>query len=165
MKMGKHSLAHLGVAVLFATGAFACAKQTKPDPEAPAAVVTDADAKKTHDSDSGNAGGLETVHFPFNSNAIDGAGKEVLKKDAAILKQDPQLRVQVEGHCDQRGGSQYNLALGERRAHAVKKYLEAMGVAGNRISTISQGKEHLLDPADTEEAYAKNRRANFVLTE
>ena len=74
------------------------------------------------------------------------------------------IHVQIEGHCDQRGGIQYNLALGEKRAEAVKKYLIGLGVGGSRIQTISYGKEHLLDSSSTEDAYSRNRRANFVLT-
>ncbi|MBU6153893.1 MAG: OmpA family protein, partial [Bdellovibrionales bacterium] len=72
--------------------------------------------------------------------------------------------IQVEGHCDQRGGIQYNIALGEKRSNAVKKFLTGQGIAGDRISVISFGKEKPVDSAETEAAYAKNRRGNFVVT-
>lgn len=116
------------------------------------------------DSDSGKAMGLETVHFPYDSFVLDGAAKKTLDSNASVLKEKSSLKVQVEGHCDQRGGIQYNIALGEKRAMGVKKYLEDHGVAEVRITTISYGKERLLEQATTEAAYAKNRRANFVIT-
>ncbi len=116
------------------------------------------------DSDSGKALGLQTVNFAYDSFALDSHSKEVLKGNAKVLKDKPSARVQVEGHCDQRGGIQYNIALGEKRASIVKKYLEDQGIAGDRLSTISYGKERLVDTAMTESAFAKNRRANFVIT-
>lgn len=118
----------------------------------------------TADSDSGNAMGLQTVHFPYDAFSLSGEAKGTLKNNAQILKDKPSLKVQVEGHCDSRGGIQYNIALGEKRANAVKKYLEGMGVKGDRVSTISYGKERLIAQGETEEAHAKNRRANFVVT-
>ena len=69
----------------------------------------------------------------------------------------------IEGHCDERGTSEYNMALGERRASAASKYLKNLGIAGNRLSTISYGEERPHDPGHTEDAWAKNRRAHFVL--
>lgn len=159
-------LLHLAVAVALAFTTFACAKKAKPDTDANvAASAAGPDTKGPRDSDSNNADGLETVHFPFNSSAVEASEKDVLKRDLEILKKNSDLHVQIEGHCDQRGGSQYNLALGERRADAIKKYLTGMGVGGSRITTISMGKEHPIDPAETEEAYAKNRRGNFVVTQ
>ncbi len=116
------------------------------------------------DSDSGKALGLQTIHFPFDSFTLDSQNKALLEADAGILKEKPSVKVQIEGHCDARGGIQYNIALGEKRANSVKKYLEDHGVAGDRITVISFGKERPVDPGNTEEAYAKNRRANFVIT-
>ena len=115
-------------------------------------------------SDTHNSYGLTTIHFAFDSNVLDTDEKSILKKDAEILKSNPNLRIQLEGHCDQRGGIQYNLALGEKRANAVKHFLEDMGIGGARLSTISYGKERPLDPSENEEAYSKNRRVNFVIT-
>jgi peptidoglycan-associated lipoprotein len=122
------------------------------------------DNSATGDSDSGKAMGLQTIHFPYDAFAIDAEAKGQMKNNAQIMKDHPSLKIQVEGHCDQRGGIQYNVALGEKRANATRKYLEDMGISGDRITTVSMGKEHLLDQGTTEEAYAKNRRANFVVT-
>ena len=116
------------------------------------------------DSDSGNAMGLQTIHFPYDSFLLDETAKSQLKANADILKDKTSVRIQIEGHCDQRGGIQYNIALGEKRANAVKNYLEGMGIGADRITTISYGKERPIDPGTSEDAYAKNRRANFVIT-
>lgn len=123
-----------------------------------------ADESGAGDSDSGQALGLQTVNYPFDSFVLDNRAKEVLNGNAAILKDRPSVRVQIEGHCDQRGGIQYNIALGEKRADVARKYLIDRGISGDRITTISFGKERPLDPAENEVAYAKNRRANFVIT-
>jgi peptidoglycan-associated lipoprotein len=116
------------------------------------------------DSDSGNAMGLQTIHFPYDSFDIVGENKDILKANVKILKDNPTLNIQIEGHCDERGGSQYNLALSEKRANAVKKAITAGGVGGSRITTLPMGKEHPLVQGSGEDAWAKNRRANFVIT-
>ncbi len=116
------------------------------------------------DSDSATAGGLQTVYFGFDSANLDGSAKETLKGNAEFLKSNPSVEVQVEGHCDERGGIQYNLALGERRAKSVRDYLVAMGVAAKRISLISYGKEKPVAFGHDESAWGKNRRGNFVIT-
>lgn len=140
-----------------------CAKKTKED-ESSVPNAASADENKMGDSDSGNAMGLQTVHFPYDSSTLDSDGKKTVKANAGIMKDHSGLKIQIEGHCDQRGGIQYNIALGEKRANAVKKFLEDEGINGDRITTISFGKEKPVDPAETEAAYAKNRRANFVIT-
>jgi peptidoglycan-associated lipoprotein len=106
---------------------------------------------------------LEMAHFAFNSAELTDFGKETLKNNAQQLKQNPQLRVQIQGFCDDRGGVQYNLALGERRAKAAKAYLQKLGIAGDRIAAVSFGKADPLDAHENEQAWAKNRRANFVI--
>ena len=80
-----------------------------------------------------------------------------------MLKENPDIKLTIEGHCDERGTIEYNLALGERRANAVKNYLINYGINPKRLSTISYGKERPLDPRSNEEAWAKNRRAAFVI--
>lgn len=133
--------------------------------ESSAEPVPSADDNSTlGDSDSGKAMGLETVHFAFDSNLLDKASKSTLSKNAAILKQQLGLQVQIEGHCSPEGGIQYNIALGERRANAAKKYLIDQGVSQDRITVISFGKEKLLDTGSSPDAFARNRRANFVIT-
>ncbi len=116
------------------------------------------------DSDSGKAMGLQTIHFAYDSYILDDSNKAILQANTQILKDKSSIKVQVEGHCDVRGGIQYNLALGEKRANAVKKFLIDGGIAADRLSIISFGKEKLLDPSDSEAAGAKNRRATFVIT-
>ncbi len=140
-------------------GAGCSKKETKPDELAAAA-----DANLLGDSDSGKAGGLQTVNFPYDSFSLTEESKGKLKANAALLKDKATVKIQIEGHCDQRGGIQYNIALGEKRANAVKGYMEELGVTADRISTISYGKERPIDARETEDAYAKNRRANFVIT-
>lgn len=113
-------------------------------------------------SDSGKIEGLFTVQFDYDKANIKPAEKAKLEKNAAWIKSRPKTKVQIEGHCDQKGSIEYNLSLGERRANAVKSALVGMGVPANRLSTISYGKERLLDSAESDAAMSKNRRANFV---
>jgi len=122
------------------------------------------DSNNPEDSDHGNAMGLQTIRFPYDSFEIVGANKEALKTNIGILKANPTLAVQIEGHCDERGGVQYNLALGEKRANAVKSQIQAGGIAGSRITTISMGKEKPAAMGSNEDAWAQNRRANFAVT-
>lgn len=143
-------------------------KQTVDNTDASAgssAPVTDSDINNSAaDSDSGNAMGIQTIHFPYDSFEITGENKEILKNNIKILKDNPTVNVQIEGHCDDRGGIQYNLALGEKRANAVKSRITAGGIAGSRVTTISMGKDHPVAQGSDEETWAKNRRANFVIT-
>lgn len=141
-----------------------CTKKVKED-ESSVPNSAAADENKMGDSDNGTAMGLQTVHFPYDSSTLDSEGKKVLKQNASIMKDHKSLKVQIEGHCDQRGGIQYNIALGEKRANAAKKFLQDEGIATDRISVISFGKEKPIEGAETESAYAKNRRDNFVITE
>lgn len=116
------------------------------------------------DSDSGKAGALRTVYFDFNSATLRSDTREALEANASFLKSNPAVEVQVEGHCDERGGVQFNLALGEKRASAIKDYLVAMGVEGKRITTISFGKMRPVAFGHAEDAWSQNRRGNFVVT-
>lgn len=115
-------------------------------------------------SDTGNAGGLKTVYFAYDSSAIEGSTKDTIQNNADFLKSMPSVDVQVEGHADERGGRQYNLALGERRAKAVRDTLVAMGIPAKRISVISYGSERPASDGSDESSWSKNRRANFVIT-
>ncbi len=138
-------------------------KEVKPDESALPSTI-DADVNSMGDSDNGKANGLQTINFPYDSFVLDSSAKQKLKANADLLKEKSSFKIQVEGHCDERGGIQYNLALGEKRANAVRSYMAEIGINTERMSTISFGKERLLDPAGTDEAHAKNRRANFVVT-
>ncbi|HJX14971.1 MAG TPA: peptidoglycan-associated lipoprotein Pal [Candidatus Deferrimicrobiaceae bacterium] len=106
---------------------------------------------------------FENIYFDFDKSFIRNDAKPILAKVAAYLKKNPGSKLQIEGHCDERGTSEYNMALGQRRADSTKKYLVNLGIAGNRLSTISYGEERPADPGHNEAAWAKNRRAVFVL--
>ncbi|MCF8113983.1 MAG: peptidoglycan-associated lipoprotein Pal [Desulfotignum sp.] len=105
----------------------------------------------------------QNIHFAFDSAALSETAKDLLKAKAEWLKQNPGVSVIIEGHCDERGTTEYNLALGERRASAAKEYLLDLGIGGFRLEIISYGEERPLDPGQTEQAYSKNRRAQFVI--
>ena len=105
----------------------------------------------------------DRVFFDFDKSDIKPEGRTVLQRQADWLKKYPNVTVTVEGHCDERGTREYNLALGERRATAVKKMLAALGVAANRVSTISYGKERPAVVGSTEAAWAQNRRGVTVI--
>jgi peptidoglycan-associated lipoprotein len=115
-------------------------------------------------SDNNTAGQLQTVNFDYDSAQLSSAAKSILDLNAAYLNSQTNIKVQIEGHCDERGSVQYNLALGERRAKSVKNYLTTRGISSNRISTISLGKENPLDTGHDEAAWSANRRGNFVIT-
>lgn len=106
---------------------------------------------------------LKDIHFDFDKYSIRPRDAEILKDNAAVLKKFPKVKIQVEGHCDERGTLEYNLALGQRRAHSTKMYLSYLGISEDRISTISYGEERPFDPDHDEEAWTKNRRAHFVI--
>ena len=106
---------------------------------------------------------LKDIHFDFDKYDIRREDEAILKENAGFLKNNPKMKIQIEGHCDERGTIEYNLALGERRASNTKKYLVLLGIPSNRISTISYGKERTLDKGHDEEAWAKNRRAHIVV--
>ncbi len=107
---------------------------------------------------------FQPVFFVLDSSDVDAAGQQVLNENAEILKRYPTWVITVEGHADERGTAEYNLALGERRAMAARTYLVSLGISGDRLRTVSYGKEFPFDPGHNEEAWAKNRRAQFVLT-
>jgi peptidoglycan-associated lipoprotein len=113
-------------------------------------------------SDSGAIAGLHSINFELDSSTLSQTSRKQLAENADWIKKNGAVTVQVEGHCDNRGSVEYNLALGERRAKAVKNYLVSLGIPTKRLTIISYGEERPLVPGDSEEAYAKNRRANFV---
>lgn len=106
---------------------------------------------------------LKDIYFYFDKYDIRPGDVEILKDNAAVLKKFSTVKIQIEGHCDERGTIEYNLALGERRANSTKRYLLSLGLPADRISTISYGEERPLDPGHREEAWAKNRRAAFII--
>ena len=107
--------------------------------------------------------GSDTVHFATDSSDIDSEAQAILTKQAAWLQKFPNVRVTIEGHCDERGTREYNLALGDRRANSAKNFLVNAGVAASRISVISYGKERPIATGSDEESWAQNRRAVTVV--
>ena len=152
--------------------AVGCAKKQKSDTaiEATPSIQTEATPSiestpmsfDAAGSDSGKIDGLSTVFFDYDKATISASAKKALQGNADWLKKNAGVKIQIEGHCDSRGSIEYNLALGERRANAVKSYMSSLGIAGSRMSTISYGKEKPLIAAESDEAYSKNRRANFL---
>ena len=106
---------------------------------------------------------LKDIRFDYDKYDIRPGDAEVLKENAAVLKRYPTVKIQIEGHCDERGTNEYNLALGERRSNSTKKYLTSLGISLDRVSTISYGEERPLDSSSNEEAWAKNRRVHTIL--
>jgi len=105
----------------------------------------------------------QKIYFDFDRSELRAEAKAILKKKAELLRQYAAYSVRIDGHCDERGTSAYNLALGERRANAAKKFLVALGVSDHLISTITYGEEKPADPGHNDEAWAKNRRDEFTL--
>jgi peptidoglycan-associated lipoprotein len=107
---------------------------------------------------------LRAVFFEYDSSEIGDAGRTVLQANAAVLKKYATWVITIEGHCDERGTAEYNLALGERRAVAARTYLVSLGIDASRLRTVSYGSEFPFDPAHQESAWSRNRRAHFVIT-
>ena len=107
---------------------------------------------------------LKDIYFDFDKYDVRSGDAPILKENAALLKKYLNVKIQIEGHCDERGTIEYNLALGERRANSTKNYLVSLGIPPERISIISYGEEKPFDPGHGEEAWAKNRRAHTIIT-
>lgn len=107
---------------------------------------------------------LKPVFFELDSSELSQTNQRTLDDNAATLKRYTSWAVTIEGHCDERGTAEYNLALGERRAAAARAYLVSLGISGDRLRIVSYGKEFPFDPGHDDSAYSKNRRAHFVIT-
>lgn len=107
---------------------------------------------------------LKPVFFEYDAAEVSAEGQQALNEDAALLKQHATWVITIEGHCDERGTAEYNLALGERRAVAARTYLVSLGITADRLHVVSYGKEFPFDPGHTEVAWSKNRRAHLVIT-
>ncbi len=105
----------------------------------------------------------EDVHFDYNESVLRFGAQEVLQKKAKWLQDNSDASVVIEGHCDERGSTEYNLALGDRRAESVRSFLVDLGIAKSRLTTISYGEEMPVDAANNEDAWAKNRRAHLTI--
>jgi peptidoglycan-associated lipoprotein len=115
-------------------------------------------------AETGEGGPLEDIHFEYDSANLTDQARATLEKHALWLQNHRAARVSVEGHCDERGTVEYNLALGEKRARAARDYLASLGVASDRLRTVSFGKERPLDTGNNEAAWAANRRAHFAIS-
>jgi peptidoglycan-associated lipoprotein len=153
------------------TGEKKAATEVKPEPAVTPssqesrelALRRDADAAAEAEKEKARKIGFEDIRFAYDKAVIEPAAREILKKLAAWQFKNKNYALVIEGHCDERGTVEYNLALGQRRADAAMKYLVDLGVNRADIATISYGKERPLDPGQNEEAWAKNRRANFAV--
>jgi peptidoglycan-associated lipoprotein len=106
---------------------------------------------------------LKKVHFAFDSSELDETAKANLQHNAGWMNANPSEAIVIEGHTDERGTYEYNIALGQRRAQSVFNYLKALGVTTERLTTVSYGEEFPVDPAQNEAAWAQNRRVEFAL--
>jgi peptidoglycan-associated lipoprotein len=131
-------------------------------PPEPALPASDLASKSLDDLNRDSP--FQPVFFALDSSEIDQPGQTALNANVELLKRYPTWKITIEGHADERGTAEYNLALGERRALAARAYLVSLGIAADRMQTVSYGKEFPFDPGHTEEAWAKNRRAQFVVT-
>jgi peptidoglycan-associated lipoprotein len=126
-------------------------------------TIKEASAAAKGEAASAQQAQLENIYFDFDSFILTAPSRATLSKNAEFLLKNNTLKVRIEGNCDERGSDEYNLALGEKRAKSAMKYLITLGVAAERLSIISYGKEKPADPGHDEAAWAKNRRDEFVL--
>jgi peptidoglycan-associated lipoprotein len=135
-------------------------------PPPPAAVPTaETPAEVPLDIQELNRRGyLKDIFYDFDKDEIRRDQRDTLAGNAEWLKKNPTVKITIEGHCDERGTRQYNLALGERRASSAREYLGSLGVDASRVTTVSYGKDRPFDLGHDEKAWAKNRRAHFVIT-
>ena len=132
-------------------------------PPTPPTIEEDAFASRTLE-ELNQESPLEPVFFGYDSSELDPAGRSSLDANAEILRRYGTWVITIEGHCDERGTAEYNLALGERRALAAREYLLNLGFGADRLGTVSYGKEFPFDPRHDDAAWSRNRRAHFVIT-
>jgi len=130
------------------------------DESARAGAVASADTRSDREKFE-----IRDIHFAFDSAKLTAEAQEILRQKADWLRKNPRVRVRIEGHCDDRGTNEYNLALGESRAENAKEYLVTLGIEDTRLTTVSYGEERPLVRGTTEEARAQNRRAHFEIVQ
>ena len=135
----------------------------EPVPVPPEPLTEDTIGSKSLD-DLNRDSPLKPLLFELDSSEVSAEGQQLLQANAAVLKKYPTWQVTIEGHCDERGTAEYNLALGERRALSAKTYLVSLGIAADKVRIVSYGKEFPFDAGHDDAAWAKNRRAHFVIT-
>jgi peptidoglycan-associated lipoprotein len=130
-----------------------------PEPKIPEDVMASGDLDAINKNSP-----FQPVFFALDKYEVDTSSQQALNTNAGILKKYPTWVITIEGHCDERGSAEYNLALGEKRALAAKTYLVSLGIPADRLRIVSYGKEFPFDPGHEEGAWSKNRRAHFVVT-
>lgn len=135
----------------------------EPVPVPPEPLAEDAIGSRSLD-DLNRESPLQPLFFDLDSSDVSAEGQRVLQTNAAVLKKYSTWQITIEGHCDERGTAEYNLALGERRALAAKTYLVSLGIPADAVRTVSYGKEFPFDAGHDDAAWARNRRAHFVIT-
>jgi peptidoglycan-associated lipoprotein len=188
--MAQSNLGCWGLVVVIGFAVGGCAPSTTPKPEGAASSAAGAKSSAGQQSGAGQGSGtkesatapgsldalqkgqstatpaaspLKDVFFDYDRYDLRADARQVLKANADWLKKNPSARVEVEGHCDERGTSEYNLALGAKRAQSAKDYLATLGIAGDRLSTISYGEEIQVCKQANEDCWRQNRRARFVI--
>jgi len=149
-----------------------CTSKPKPAPEAPPPPPAPSSAVQGQVESTVVPGSVQdfrvnvgdTVHFDYDKYAITSEDRDILQRQAAWLQKYSQVRVSIEGHCDERGTREFNLALGARRANAVKEYLVSLGVSSARVGTISYGKERPMCTESSESCWSQNRRGVTTIT-
>jgi peptidoglycan-associated lipoprotein len=135
----------------------------KPPPAPKPAPDTTSSLEALKQGQAATGGPLKDINFNFDSAALSDDSRATLRANADWLKSNATARIQIEGHCDDRGTAEYNMALGAKRAQAAMDYLATLGIAANRMSTISYGEEIPVCKEHTEDCWAKNRRDRFVV--
>ena len=188
--MAQSHLGYWGLVVVIGLAVGGCAPSTTPKPEGASSSASGSKSPAGQQSGAGKSGGtgesatapgsldalqkgqstatpasspLKDVFFDYDRYDLRADARQVLKANADWLKKNPSARVEIEGHCDERGTSEYNLALGAKRAQSAKDYLATLGIAGDRLSTISYGEEIQVCKQANEDCWRQNRRARFVI--
>jgi peptidoglycan-associated lipoprotein len=188
--MAQSNLGYWGLVFVFGLAAGGCAPSTTPKPEGTSTSAAGAKSPAGQQSGAGKGSGtkesgttpgsldalrkgqstatpasgpLKDVFFDYDRYDLGADARQVLKANADWLKKNPSAKIEIEGHCDERGTSEYNLALGAKRAQSAKDYLATLGIAGDRLSTISYGEEIPVCKQLTEDCWRQNRRARFVI--
>ena len=129
----------------------------------PLSGIPDSNFMEPHEL--GITGVFEDIHFDYDKSTIQESDYVVLNEIGGWMKDNPSMIIMIEGHCDERGSNEYNMALGEQRALSVRRYVVGLGVDADRIYTVSYGEESPINPGHNNSAWAKNRRAHFLVGE
>lgn len=155
----------LWIPIVLLIGCKSCKKEPAPPPIVePPPPVTEQVKPPAPEPVAQMAKNFERVFFEFESAALNAEGKAALDENASIMQAYPDIKLEVQGHADERGTTEFNLALGQKRADAVVQYMLARGISSSRVKSVSYGEERPLDNQSTERAYAQNRRAEFIIT-